>query len=158
MFMAYFKPTSVAMNDQSRIFDFLYHQLQKFPKEDMLNGKKDGSYQPLSTQEVESMSKKLGAGLMKMGISGGDMAVENQDKIAIISKNRPEWLILDLAVQQTGALLCPIYPTTNVSEMEYIFNDAAIKYVFVTGDDMLEKVNIIRPHVPSLMGIYSFDK
>lgn len=145
------------MNDQSRIFDFLYHQLQKFPKQDMLNGKKNGAYQPLSTQEVEAMAKKLGAGLMKMGLSGKDMQVENQDKIAVISKNRPEWLILDLAVQQTGALLCPIYPTTNVNEMEYIFNDAAIKYVFVTGDDILEKVNIIRPHVPSLQGIYSFD-
>ena len=145
------------MTDQSRIFDFLYHQLQRFPKDDMLNGKKDGVYQPLSTQQVESMAKKLGAGLMNLGLSGNDMQVENQDKIAIISKNRPEWLILDLAVQQTGALLCPIYPTTHVNEMEYIFNDAAIKYVFVTGDDILEKVNIIRPHVPSLLGIYSFE-
>src|SRR5688572_13478391 len=130
------------MNDQSRIFDFLYYQQGKFPKDDMLAGKVNGSYQPISTAEVEQRAKKLGAGLMKMGLHGHDMSVERQDKIAIISKNRPEWLILDLAVQQTGALLCPIYPTTNVSEMEYIFNDAAIKYVFITGDDILEKVNI----------------
>ena len=123
----------------------------------MLSGKVNGSYTPISTAEVEARAKKLGAGLMKMGISGNDMSVERQDKIAIISKNRPEWLILDLAVQQTGALLCPIYPTTNVAEMEYIFNDAAIKYVFVTGDDILEKVNIIRNNVPSLVGVYSFD-
>lgn len=146
------------MNDQSRIFDFLYYQLSKFPKADMLSGKINGSYSPISTAEVEERAKRLGAGLMKMGIQGHDMNVERQDKIAIISKNRPEWLILDLAVQQTGALLCPIYPTTNVIEMEYIFNDAAIKYVFVTGDDILEKVNIIRHNVPSLLGVFSFDK
>jgi len=146
------------MNDQSRIFDFLYYQLSKFPKADMLSGKINGSYSPISTAEVEERAKRLGAGLLKMGIQGHDMNVERQDKIAIISKNRPEWLILDLAVQQTGALLCPIYPTTNVNEMEYIFNDAAIKYVFVTGDDILEKVNIIRHNVPSLLGVYSFDK
>lgn len=146
------------MNDHSRIFDFLYYQLSKFPKADMLSGKVNGSYVPISTTEVEEKAKRLGAGLLKMGLHGHDMNVENQDKIAIISKNRPEWLILDLAVQQTGALLCPIYPTTNVIEMEYIFNDAAIKYVFVTGDDILEKVNIIRHNVPSLLGVFSFDK
>ena len=146
------------MNDQSRIFDFLYYQLSKFPKADMLSGKIEGSYEPLSTVEVEEKAKRLGAGLMKMGLQGHDMLVENQDKIAIISKNRPEWLILDLAVQQTGALLCPVYPTTNINEMEYIFNDAAIKYVFITGKDILEKVNIIRHNVPSLLGVYSFDK
>ncbi len=146
------------MNDQSRIFDFLYYQLSKFPKLDMLSGKVKGSYTPISTAEVEEKAKRLGAGLMKMGLHGHDMSVEHQDKIAVISKNRPEWLILDLAIQQTGALLCPIYPTTNVAEMEYIFNDAAIKYVFVTGEDILEKVNIIRNNVPSLIGVYSFDK
>ncbi|RYY49002.1 MAG: long-chain fatty acid--CoA ligase [Chitinophagaceae bacterium] len=146
------------MNDQSRIFDFLYYQLSNFPKTDMLSGKVHGSYIPISTAEVEEKAKRLGAGLMKMGLHGHDMTVEQQDKIAIISKNRPEWLILDLAVQQTGALLCPIYPTTNVGEMEYIFNDASIKYVFVTGSDILDKVNIIRHNVPSLLGVYSFDK
>ncbi|MFT3979617.1 MAG: long-chain fatty acid--CoA ligase [Ferruginibacter sp.] len=146
------------MNEYSRLFDFLYQQLERFPKEDMIAGKVNGVYTPISTAAVEERTKRLGAGLMKLGLHGHDMAVENRDKIAVISKNRPEWLMLDLATQQTGALLCPIYPTTNVSELEYIFNDAAIKYVFITGDDILEKVNIIRSNVPSLQGIYSFDK
>ncbi|HRD58515.1 MAG TPA: long-chain fatty acid--CoA ligase [Ferruginibacter sp.] len=146
------------MNEQSRLFDFIYHQQRRFPKDDMLCGKKNGVYESLSTQQVEESAKKLAAGLLKLNLSGHDMQVENQDKIAVISKNRPEWVILDLAVQQTGALLCPIYPTTNVAEMEYIFNDAAIKYVFISGEEILEKVNIIRPNVPSLLGVFSFDK
>ena len=146
------------MNDQSRIFDFLYHQLQKFPKPDMLAAKVDGTYKGISTQEVVTRVNHLGAALLKLGLSGNDMQVENQDKIAIISKNRPEWLILDLACQQAGIILCPVYPTTHINEMEYIFNDASIKYVFVTGEDILEKVNNIRNRVPSMMGVFSFDK
>ena len=146
------------MNDQSRIFDFLYHQLQKFPKADMLAGKVDGNYVPISTQQVANKVNLLAAALLKMGLSGNDMQVENQDKIAIISKNRPEWLMLDMACQQAGVILCPIYPTTNINELEYIFNDASIKYVFVTGDDILDKVNNIRDRVPSLVNIFSFDK
>jgi long-chain acyl-CoA synthetase len=86
------------------------------------------------------------------------MTVEKQDKVAIISRNRPEWLILDMACQQIGVVLCPIYPTTNVNEIEFIFNDAAIKHVFVSGQEILDKVNNIRDRVPSLINIYSFDE
>ena len=133
----------MTMNNQSRIFDFLYYQQEKFPQPDMLAGKVNGSYEPISTEQVVQRVNKLSAALLKTGLSGNDMTVENQDKIAIISKNRPEWLILDLACQQAGIILCPIYPTTNINELEYIFNDAAIKYVFITGDDILEKVILI---------------
>ncbi len=146
------------MNDSSRIFDFLYDQLQRFPQQDMLAGKENGEWKKYSTSEVESAAKKLSAALLKLGLSGNDLTVEKQDKIAIISRNRPEWLILDLACQQIGVVLCPIYPTTNVNELEFIFNDAAVKYVFFSGKDILEKVNDIKARVPSLINIYSFDE
>jgi long-chain acyl-CoA synthetase len=146
------------MNDSSRIFDFLQYQLNKFPKADMFSGKVNGQWQPISTQEVKDTVDKLSAGLLSMGIGGHDMTVEYQDKIALISKNRPEWLILDMACQQIGALLCPIYPTTNVNELEFIFNDAAIKFAFVSGDDILAKVESISSKVPSLEKIFAFDE
>ena len=149
---------TMTMNEQSRIFDFLHYQLENFPQPDMLAGKVNGTYLPISTHEVAIRVNKLSAALLKMGLSGNDMQVNNQDKIAIISKNRPEWLILDLACQQTGIILCPIYPTTNINELEFIFNDAAIKHVFITGEDILQKVNNIRNRVPSLISVVSFDE
>jgi long-chain acyl-CoA synthetase len=145
------------MNENSRIFDFIDFQLNKFPKADMFNGKENGSWRNFSTAEVKDTIDKLSAGLMKLGVSGHDMTIENQDKIALISKNRPEWLMLDMACQQIGAAICPIYPTTNVNELEFIFNDATIKHVFVSGQEILDKVNIISSRVPSLINIYSFD-
>ena len=146
------------MNEQFRLFDFISYQLEKFPKADMLAGKENGEWYTLSTAEVVSMSNALSAGLLKLGLGGNDMTVENQDKIGIISRNRTEWLILDLACQQIGTVLCPIYPTTNINELEFIFNDAALKYVFVSGQDILEKVNNIRDRVPSLINVYCFDE
>jgi long-chain acyl-CoA synthetase len=146
------------MNDQSRIFDYLNFQLNKFPKPDMFNGKENGKWRSFSTAEVIDTVNNLSAGLMKLGVSGHDMKIENQDKIALISKNRPEWLMLDMACQQIGAAICPIYPTTNVNELEFIFNDATIKHVFVSGQEILDKVNIIKPNVPSLQNVYSFDE
>lgn len=146
------------MKENFRLFDFLYNQLRRFPKDDMLVGKENGVWKKHSTQQVADTVQRLSAGLLRLGLSGNDMRVENQDKIAIISRNRPEWLMLDLACQQAGIALCPIYPTTNVNELEFIFNDATIKYVFISGKEILDKVNSIRSRVPSLINIYSFDQ
>ncbi|HQW83282.1 MAG TPA: long-chain fatty acid--CoA ligase [Ferruginibacter sp.] len=146
------------MNENSRIFDYIDFQLKKFPKNDMFNGKENGQWKHYSTLEVKETVNRLSAGLMKLGVSGNDMVIENQDKIALISKNRPEWLMLDMACQQIGVALCPIYPTTNVKELEFIFNDASIKHVFVSGLDILDKVHVVKDNVPSLQNVYSFDE
>ncbi len=146
------------MNEHSRIFDFLQNQLDKFPKADMFCGKENGVWKSYSTSEVKAIVDNLSAGLLSMGFSGQDMTVANQDKIALVSKNRPEWLMLDMACQQIGVILCPIYPTTNINELEFIFNDAQVKLAFVTGKDILEKILDIQQKVPSLQQIYSFDE
>jgi long-chain acyl-CoA synthetase len=146
------------MNENSRIFDCIDFQLNKFPKADMLAGKENGQWITYSTAEVQAIVNKLSIGLLKLGVGGNNMTIEQQDKIALISKNRPEWLMLDLACQQIGAALCPIYPTTNINELEFIFNDATVKYAFVSGQDILDKVNNIRDRVPSLLNVYAFDE
>lgn len=146
------------MNVDSRIFDAVDYQLARFPKTDMLAAKENGEWKGYSTAEVKATTDKLSAGLLKLGLSGNDMQIANQDKVALISRNRPEWLMLDMACQQIGAALCPIYPTTNINELEFIFNDASVKYVFVSGQDILDKVNLIRDRVPTLQNVYSFDE
>ena len=145
------------MNEHSRIFDFMYYQQEHFPKADMFAAKINNVWEPISTAETIALVNKLSAGLLKIGISGNDMTVDKQDKIALISRNRPEWLMLDMACQQIGAIICPVYPTTNVTELEFIFNDAEIKIAFVSGDEILQKVNDIKPRVASLLEVYDFD-
>lgn len=145
------------MNEQFRLFDFLQYQLATFPKADMLTAKENGQWKPQSTAEIKELVDRLSVGLLNIGISGHDMTVKNQDKVALISANRPEWLILDMACQQIGATLCPVYPTTNINELEYIFNNATVKLVFVSGEEILAKVDSIRSRVTSLQNIYSFD-
>ena len=140
-----------------RLFDCLNYQLEKFPKKDMLVAKENGQWRPYSTEEVKQTSLKLAAGLLTLGVSSNDMTTENRDKIAIISNNRPEWLITDMAVQQSGAILVPIYPTTNPLEIEFIFNDAAVKYVFVSSEELLQKLQGIRAKIPTVKDIFTFN-
>jgi long-chain acyl-CoA synthetase len=146
------------MNLNSRIFDFLQYQLDNFPKADMLLSKEGSNWRNYSTSEVSTIVNDLSAGLLRLGMGGKEMTPEKQDKIALISKNRPEWLMLDMACQQIGVTLCPIYPTTNINELEFIFNDAGVKFIFLSGQEILDKVTSIRSAVPSLLDVYSFDE
>jgi len=146
------------MAQPQRLFDCIDYQLEKFPKEDMLAAKENGVWRKYSTAEIKKTSTQLAAGLLAMDVSGNDMSTENRDKIAIISNNRPEWLIADLAVQQSGAILVPVYPTTNPLEIEFIFNDAAVKYVFVSSDELLQKIKGIQSKISSLKDIYTFNQ
>ncbi|HEX8331410.1 MAG TPA: long-chain fatty acid--CoA ligase [Segetibacter sp.] len=140
-----------------RLFDSVDHQLKSFPKDDMLSAKENGVWRKYSTKEVKETVDKLSAGLLQLGVSANDMTVERADKIAIISNNRPEWIFTDLAVQQTGAILVPIYPTTNPLELQFILNDAAVKYIFVSNKELREKVRSVQDKVPTLLDVFSFD-
>jgi long-chain acyl-CoA synthetase len=146
------------MNITARLFDCIQYQLDHFPKDEMLVAKEKGVWTPYSTTKVNDIINQLSAGLLKLGISGNDFTAEGADKIAIISNNRPEWLFVDMAVQQTGAILIPIYPTTNPLELEFILNDATVKYVFVSDAELLAKVNNVRERIPSLINIYTFNE
>jgi long-chain acyl-CoA synthetase len=141
----------------TRLFDCIEYQLNHFPLEDMFAAKEDGIWKKYSTSDVKQTVDKLAAGLVHIGVSGNDMSIESRDKIAVISNNRPEWLMLDLAIQQTGAILVPLYPTLATAELEFILNDAAVKLVFVSDQNLLEKVQSVRANTPTVEAIYSFD-
>ncbi|HVY74460.1 MAG TPA: long-chain fatty acid--CoA ligase [Puia sp.] len=142
----------------TRLFDCIEYQLEKFPKEDMLAAKENGNWKKYSTAAIAEQVDRLAAGLLALGVSGNDMTEETQDKIGIVSNNRAEWLTTDLAVQKTGAVLVPIYPTSNPLEIEFIFRDAAVKYVFVSSADLYQKVAAFRDKVPSIKNIFTFNQ
>ncbi len=141
-----------------RLFDCLEHQLNRFPKSDMLAAKENGQWTTYSTERVVEIVNKFSAGLIELGVSARDITPESSDKIAIISNNRPEWIFTDLAAQQIGAILVPVYPTTSPLELEFILNDAAVQYLFVSNAELLEKAKAVAAKVPSIKTIYTFDK
>ena len=138
------------MHNVKRLFDIPKYQLENFPKEDMFAAKIMGDWKKWSTREIIDQSRKMSHGLLKLGISKGD-------KVAMISNNRPEWNISDLAILQIGAVDVPVYPTAAEKDYQFIFNDAEVKICLVSGKDLYDKVARIRDQVPSLKEIYSYD-
>ncbi len=145
------------ITEPKRLFDCIRYHLDNKPQEAMLVGKEEGRWRKYSTQEVGELVNRFSAGLINLGYGCGDMTATGRDKIAVLARNRPEWIMLDLAVQQIGAILTPVYPTINVNELEFVLKDAAVKAVFVNDQDMYEKVLTIRDRLPDLRDIFSFE-
>lgn len=141
----------------TRLFDLFSFQLKNFPLPDAFAAKEGGKWKTYSSQEADELIFRLAGGLLQLGISGNDMTAEGRDKVAIVSKNRPEWLLLDLAVQKIGAVLVPVYPTISVQEMEFILNDAQVKAIFVNDEELFLKVKSIKDQAPSLKHIFTFE-
>ncbi|RYG53759.1 MAG: hypothetical protein EOO01_03495 [Chitinophagaceae bacterium] len=146
------------MTSPQRLFDCLEYLMDQGNKPDLLSAKENGDWRKYSTHEVKSIVDQLSAGLLQAGIGYGDGSPESRDKIAVLSKNRPEWILVDLAVQRSGAVLTPFYPTIHINELEYTLNDSQVKLIFVNSADDLEKVESIKDRVPSLTEIYTFEK
>jgi long-chain acyl-CoA synthetase len=133
------------------ITDFYYHAQQTQPKEDAFTQKEGGNWVSISIQDFILKSKKFSTGLLGLGLKKGD-------KIAIISNNRTEWHLTDLAVQQIGIINVPIYPNITEADYEYILNDCGAKVVFVSSEEIYTKIDNIKDKVTALEHIYAFDK
>lgn len=135
-----------------RLFDFAHHALEKYPQDDMFVTKYHGNWQKTSTKEYINLGNKVSRGLLKLGIKPGD-------KIALITTaTRTEWAVMDLGISQIGAVSVPVYPTISPEDYDFIFNNAEVKYCFVSDRELLDKVLKIKGNVTSLQGIFTFDQ
>ena len=130
---------------------FYYHQLDNDPKKDAFTQKENGAWVALSSSEFIKKAKELSTGLINLGIEKGD-------RVAVISNNRTEWHLTDLAVQQLGIVNAPLYPNITEADYEYILKDCGAKIVFVSDDAILAKILKIKDRVPSIEHIYTFNK
>lgn len=135
----------------TRLFDIPYYQLENYPNKAMFSYKQGGEWKNISTQEFIDTVNKMSKGLINYGIQPGD-------KVAIVSPNRYEWNTIDIAVQQTGAIVVPIYPNISTADYEFIFDNADIRIAFIGTEDLVNKLNGIKDKLPKLEKLYSFDK
>ena len=135
-----------------RTFDFAHNALEKYSREDMFVTKYNGKWEKTSTSEFVALGNKVSRGLLKLGIKPGD-------KIALITTaTRTEWAVMDLGISQIGAVSVPVYPSISAEDYDFIFNNADVKYCFVSDSDLYDKVMKIRDKVATLQGVFSFDE
>jgi long-chain acyl-CoA synthetase len=111
--------------------------IKSYQKDDLMLYKKDGSYTPISTDEFGKQVKHFALGLKDLGLEAGD-------KLIILSGNRPEWVMTDLANLCLGGVTVPIYTSLVPEQIKYIIDNSDAKVVVFSDEEMWEKIKAIQ--------------
>ncbi len=134
-----------------RLFDVPYHQVKNYPNATMFVTKIAGDWIGTSTQQFLDEVMLVSRGLMALNVQKGD-------RVSVSANNRVEWNVFDIAVQQIGAILVPLYPTSSESDYSFIINNASVKLIVVSNKELFDKVEKIRSNTPSLSSVFTFDQ
>ena len=85
------------------------------------------------------------------------LGVQKDDRVALLSENRPEWAITDFGSLKVGAVTVPMFSTLTAAQVSYILKDSGSKIICVSTEAQLKKVLSIRDEVPTLEHIIVFD-
>jgi len=113
--------------------------------------KKEGVYFPITYKEFSEKVTALGCGLQNLGVEKGD-------KVAILSENRPEWAIADLATMLIGGVVVPLHTTFNPKAILTILNHCKAKILVVSNSDFLNKVLLGQKYLKHLEKIIVLEK
>ena len=120
------------MSDFTYLFDLFSYQFEKYPQQECLMIRKDNYWSSTSTGECINRVDLLAHVITNLGIHAGERVA------IIVESTSPTWVLLDIALMSRGAIVIPIHKNALQEEVNYIFNDADIRFCF-TGDESLAK-------------------
>ena len=112
--------------------------------------KRSGTYQPITWHEASQEVIALSAFLLHRQVNVGD-------RVIILSENRPEWGLADVAIQSVGAWAVPIYPSLPQEEIRIICTNCEPVLCIVSTEEQLRKLLAISASLPCLHSILVMD-
>ncbi len=119
------------------ICQLFINTIKSYPKDDLMLFKAEGHYNPLSTEEFGKRVRSFALGLKALGFNTGD-------KLIILSENRPEWTMTDVATLCLGGITVPIYTSLSPEQVKYIIINSDAKVVVCSNKELWKKIQIIK--------------
>lgn len=135
---------------KTRVFDVLKNYKPRDNNKFMVSGKVDGTWINYTTDQFIKIVEALSKALIGLGVA-------KSDKIALMSGNRPEWNFCDFAASQLGAAIVPLYPTLSNQDLTHILRDAGVKMIFLSNQELYDKIKTALDQNEMDIPIYSFD-
>lgn len=135
----------------TRVFDFLNNIKENYADQFLIGEKADKNWKTYKIDEFIDITDHISKGLLASGI-------KKDDRIAIMSGNRPEWNFIDYACSQIGVATVPLYPTLSNKDLSYILSNAEVKKIFVSTEELFNKVNQVLLDQALDVEIFSFDQ
>ncbi len=142
--------SKVSTLTQSSTSDFVYDNAARDPRHVVLRRRVDGQWRDVTAQQFADEVSSAAKGLMAAGIAAGD-------RIAVMSKTRYEWTVVDFAGFAVGAAVVPIYETSSAEQVEWILGDSGATAVVVETAEHTEIVESVRERLPDLQHTWTFE-
>ncbi len=126
-------------------------RVNKTPEAEAFRFPRDMAWESVNWSQVDTRVRRQAAGLVALGI-------QSEDRVAIASSTRYEWVTVDLAIMLAGAATTAIYPTTSESDVTYIVSDSQSRVVFAENDAQIAKLRAHRSSLPELFKVVTFDE
>jgi long-chain acyl-CoA synthetase len=110
----------------------------------------NGIWTTMTWEQARERVQKIAGGLRKLGVHKGD-------RVAIVSRTRVEWTLVDLAIMAAGGVTVPIYESNIPEQVEYILADSGAKVAFVENEAQHRKFASFENDLPQLHQIVMFD-
>jgi len=138
------------ISSERTLVSMFNNQVKRLGDKIAIMEKSGGEYKGFTYKEFRSRVERVAAGLANSGAQKGD-------KIALMSENRSEWVISDLGILSLGAITVPIYPTITPQQIEYILNNAKVKFIIVSRPRLAQKIVSIWNNLPDLKKLILVD-
>jgi len=112
--------------------------------------KSNQKYEAISWNTLYSDTNKVSQSLISLGYGFND-------KIGILSFNRPEWTISDLGILAIRAVVVPLYATASKHDIKYIVDETEMKLLFVGNKDQIEKADWLLENCKTLEKIVVYE-
>lgn len=132
------------------ISQLFLNTIRSYPKDDLMQYKKDGIYVPLSSKEILERVKFLSFGFRALGLGAGE-------KLVILSENKPDWVLTDFAVQCLGGVTVPIYPTLMPEQIKYIVNDSNARMIVCSNPELWRRIEAVRRELSGVAHVILFE-
>lgn len=122
--------------DDKSIPQMFFDRARMSAGQEALRFKKDGAWHSIRWAEYDHRVRELARGLADW--------IWPSDVVSILSENRPEWCIADLAVLSLGGVMAPLYASSPSKDIGYILEDCEARLLFVSGAEQLAKIRDLR--------------
>ncbi|MEV0201391.1 long-chain fatty acid--CoA ligase [Nonomuraea sp. NPDC050691] len=139
----YSVPVLVDVPATASLPDTVFDRAEREPGTVVMRRKVDGAWAAVTAAEFRDQVVALAKGLIAAGIEHGD-------RVALMSRTRYEWTLIDYAVWSVGAVTVPIYETSSTEQVRWILTDSAARAAFVELDGHEETVREAAPGLKDL--------
>jgi long-chain acyl-CoA synthetase len=129
------------------VVEMFHHRIRSTPDTEAIHFRKDGVWTVINWKEVGTRARHMACGLRSLGIGA-------EQRVAILSGTRMEWILADMGILCAGGATTTIYPSNTAEECAYILEDSGSRFAFVENQKQADKLSSVRASLPELQRVF----